>query len=155
MIGRINMRWESGQIWDEMRDKYKMEVQCEDWSPVAVSSGGRERNSKLRPTPSLPPPCFLLLFHFPALFCSRNTLSPSETEEDVYHYFLDAILIWVGSLIGTRATLGMVKSSEMIGVVMYFGKAKVTQFHWWKRIKLDEIYETILKCIWGNVSVSK
>ena len=66
------------QIWDEIldkydmkfwtnvrwkADKYKMEVQCEDWSPVAVSSGGRGRHTKLKPTPSLAAFCCFSIYH--------------------------------------------------------------------------------------------
>ena len=75
---RTNMGWNYGQIWHEIldkyemkfwtnvrwkADKYKMEVQCEDWSPVAVSSGGRGRHTKLKPTPSFAAFCCFSIYH--------------------------------------------------------------------------------------------
>ena len=145
-----NMRWYSGQIdmkfWTNMRwkaDKYKMKLQCEDWSPVAVSSVGRGRNTKPKPTPSLST-CFLLLFHFPTLFTSRNTPQPVGDRGDHISLLFRFVSISFGCCTCTANTM---KRHKSLGLLL---SVKIKKCDWsvsdW--LTLSQWQGHPLSCLW-------
>ena len=87
--------WSSWQIWDEILDKYEMKGwQIQDGTAVRrlITCGSIERwprEEYQTETHSIPRAAFCCFSIFQHFLPPEIPPSPSETEENIYHYFLD------------------------------------------------------------------
>ena len=108
--------WNSGQIWDERLTNTRWNCSAKIdhlWQYRALGEGGIPNRNPLHPSrPAFC--CFSISQHF---LPPEIPPSPSETEEIIYHYFLDLSASLLGVVL-VLLTLDMAKSSKTIGILV-------------------------------------